>query len=69
MLLCPNCTEKLEKPIKYGEGAWNCPDCGEDWFIINIPQPKVSYGHEKKKPLQKKKRLKPKKGGLLKYWP
>ena len=42
MLLCPNCTEKLEKDPRHGEGVWYCPDkdCRMIWFILDIPQPK-----------------------------
>jgi len=50
MLLCPSCTETLEKNEKHGEGVWQCPseDCGMIWFIIDIPRPK--YLQEKVKP-------------------
>jgi hypothetical protein len=72
MLLCPNCTGTLQKPIKYAEGAWNCPDCGEDWFIVHIGKPKVSYGgkQQTKLPAIKKPAVKAakKKTDLLKYW-
>lgn len=41
MLLCPNCSEKLVKNPKHGEGVWYCPhkDCGEVWYILNLPTP------------------------------
>jgi hypothetical protein len=57
MLRCPgqDCGGPLEKPLKYAEGAWWCSKCGEDWMIMHIPQLKVVYGPEKKRPLQKKK--------------
>jgi ribosomal protein L37AE/L43A len=48
MLLCPNCSEKLTKDPKHGEGVWKCTHemCGMVWFILDIPQ--------KYKPQQKK---------------
>jgi len=46
LLQCPgqDCAGTLEKPPKYAEGAWRCSECGEDWLVMHIPHPKVSYG-------------------------
>jgi len=59
MLLCPSCTETLEKNEKHGEGVWQCPneDCGIVWFIVDIPRPKYLMNKSE----QKKKKVKPKK--------
>lgn len=50
MLLCPNCTEKLEKNPKHGEGVWQCPDkdCGMTWFILDILKPAYIKKKDKK---------------------
>ena len=40
MLLCPNCTEELKKNPKHAEGTFLCSECGEEWFILNIPTSK-----------------------------
>jgi hypothetical protein len=51
MLLCPNCTETLEKNEKHGEGVWQCPneDCGMTWFILDIQKPKYLRKKEKER--------------------
>jgi len=57
MLLCPSCTETLEKNEKHGEGVWQCPGCDTVWFILEIPRPK--YLMDKSK--QENKKVKPRK--------
>ncbi len=37
MLLCPNCTTELKKDNRQGEGVWECSECKNIWFILNIP--------------------------------
>jgi Zn-finger nucleic acid-binding protein len=49
MLLCPNCTKTLKKDPKHGEGVWTCPECGGEWFILNIPTPKYLQRKKRKK--------------------
>ncbi len=37
MLKCPSCTTELKKDNRHGESVWECPECKNIWFILNIP--------------------------------